>query len=55
MELLISTMFTNGQPILRHLLQYFGNEYRLLSESTLTRSLRLPGVYAYPESTLTYS
>ena len=24
------------------------------SESTLTRSLRLPGVYAYPESTLTY-
>jgi hypothetical protein len=42
MELQIYTMFTKGQSIRRHFLQYFGSEYRLLSESTLTRSLRLP-------------
>jgi hypothetical protein len=41
-ELQICTMFTNGQSIRYHFLQYFGNEYRLLSESTITRNLRLP-------------
>ena len=47
MELQISTMFTKGQSIRHHFLQYFSNEYSQLSESTLTRSLRLPGDYAY--------
>ncbi len=39
MELHIFTMFTKGQSIRHHFLQYFGNKYRLLSESTLTYSL----------------
>jgi hypothetical protein len=40
-------MFTKGQSIKPHLLQSFDDEYNLLSESALTRSLRLPGVCAY--------
>ena len=47
MELEIFTMFTKGQSMRPHFLQYFGYEYKQLSESAPLRSLRLPGVYAY--------
>ena len=42
-------MFTKGQSIQHHFLQYFGNEYRLLSESTLTYSLPKTLKLALPE------
>ena len=41
-ELLIFTMFVIVQAIRHYFFQCFGNKYKQLTESSLTRSLRLP-------------